>query len=76
MAGKKPLVVVTRKLPDVIETRMGELFDVRLNSTDRPMTNAVGVVRRLARDMLCDLARTGRWNGARLVEPPAASPSI
>ena len=40
MAGKKPLVVVTRKLPDVVETRMGELFDVRLNPTDRPMSQA------------------------------------
>src|SRR5262249_21063041 len=34
----KPLVIVTRKLPDVIETRMMELFDVRLNLDDRPMT--------------------------------------
>lgn len=39
MAGrKKPLVVITRKLPDVIETRMRELFDARLNVEDRPMT--------------------------------------
>ncbi len=35
---RKPLVVVTRKLPDVIETRMMELFDVRLNVDDHPMT--------------------------------------
>jgi glyoxylate reductase len=35
---KKPLVVVTRKLPDSIETRMRELFDARLNLDDRPMT--------------------------------------
>jgi glyoxylate reductase len=34
----KPLVIVTRKLPDVIETRMMELFDVRLNLDDRPLT--------------------------------------
>ena len=39
MAGK-PLVVVTRKLPDVIETRMMELFDVRLNVDDHPMSQA------------------------------------
>ena len=32
---KKPVVVVTRKLPDVIETRMMELFDTRLNMTTR-----------------------------------------
>jgi glyoxylate reductase len=31
-------VVVTRKLPEVVETRMRELFEVRLNETDAPMT--------------------------------------
>jgi len=40
MARKKPLVVVTRKLPDVVETRMSELFETRLNADDRPMTQA------------------------------------
>ena len=34
----RPKVVVTRKLPDPIEARMGELFDVVLNSADRPMS--------------------------------------
>ncbi len=38
MAVKKPLVIVTRKLPDVIETRMRELFDARLNVDDTPMS--------------------------------------
>ncbi|MBL6934880.1 MAG: D-glycerate dehydrogenase [Alphaproteobacteria bacterium] len=38
MGRKKPLVVVTRKLPDTIETRMMELFDVTLNRDDKPMT--------------------------------------
>ena len=37
---EKPLVIVTRKLPDVIEARMAELFDVRLNADDTPMTQA------------------------------------
>jgi len=37
---KKPLVVITRKLPDPVETRMRELFDARLNTDDRPMTQA------------------------------------
>ncbi|MCW2235624.1 2-hydroxyacid dehydrogenase [Azospirillum canadense] len=37
---KKPIVVVTRKLPDVVETRMMELFDARLNSDDAPLTHA------------------------------------
>ncbi len=39
-AQKKPLVIVTRKLPDAIETRMMELFDARLNLDDKPMTQA------------------------------------
>ncbi len=38
MAKQKPLVIVTRKLPGVIETRMMELFDVRLNLDDTPMS--------------------------------------
>ncbi len=37
---KQPLVVVTRKLPDSVETRMRELFEVELNPDDRPMTQA------------------------------------
>ena len=36
MPTPKPLVVVTRKLPEAIETRMAELFRVRLNLEDRP----------------------------------------
>ncbi len=35
---KKPLVVVTRRLPDSIETRMRELFDARINHDDIPLT--------------------------------------
>jgi glyoxylate reductase len=45
---KKPLVVVTRKLPDSIETRMRELFDARLNLDDTPLT----------RDQLTEAVRT------------------
>jgi glyoxylate reductase len=37
---KKPLVIVARKLPDTIETRMCELFDTRLNLTDQPLSQA------------------------------------
>lgn len=40
MSKKKPLVVVTRKLPAVVETRMRELFDARLNLDDTPMSQA------------------------------------
>ncbi|MGA2314041.1 MAG: D-glycerate dehydrogenase [Xanthobacteraceae bacterium] len=39
-SGKKPLVVVTRKLPDSVEKRMCELFDTRLNPSDKPMSQA------------------------------------
>jgi glyoxylate reductase len=38
MAKKKPLVVVTRKLPDCVETRMRELFDARINVEDKPLS--------------------------------------
>lgn len=40
MVQDRPRVVVTRKLPDVIETRMMELFDVQLNLDDHPMSKA------------------------------------
>ena len=34
----RPRVVVTRKLPDAVETRLRELFEVELNSDDSPMS--------------------------------------
>ena len=34
MAARKPKVIVTRKLPDSVETRMRELFDTELNVSD------------------------------------------
>jgi glyoxylate reductase len=40
MPQSKPVVVVTRKLPEVIETRMMELFDTRLNRDDKPMSQS------------------------------------
>ncbi len=40
MPTSKPLVIVTRKLPDIVETRMRELFDTRLNVDDEPMDQA------------------------------------
>ena len=39
-SGKKPLVVVTRRLPDSVEMRMRELFEARLNPDDTPMSQA------------------------------------
>lgn len=38
--SRKPKVIVTRKLPDLIETRMAELFNVQLNMADTPMSEA------------------------------------
>ena len=38
MPGKQLSVVVTRRLPEVVETRMKELFNVTLREDDTPMT--------------------------------------
>jgi glyoxylate reductase len=38
MTRRRPLVIVTRKLPDLIETRMMELFDCKLNLDDHPFS--------------------------------------
>jgi glyoxylate reductase len=40
MRSKRPFVIVTRKLPDPIETRMMELFSCRLNLDDKPPSRA------------------------------------
>jgi glyoxylate reductase len=40
MPKAKPLVIVTRRLPEPIETRMRELFQTQLNINDKPMSQA------------------------------------
>ncbi|MGB1547593.1 MAG: 2-hydroxyacid dehydrogenase [Alphaproteobacteria bacterium] len=40
MPAKKPVVVVTRKLPDPIETRMMELFNAQLNLDDHALSQS------------------------------------
>jgi glyoxylate reductase len=40
MPRKRLVVVVTRKLPEAVETRMRELFEVQLNETDAAMSPA------------------------------------
>ena len=40
MPRNRPVVIVTSKLPDVIETRMMELFEARLNTDDEPMSKS------------------------------------
>src|SRR5215204_7530662 len=37
-AKKRPVVVVTRRLPNAVETRMRELFETRLNLDDKPLS--------------------------------------
>jgi glyoxylate reductase len=49
---KKPLVIVTRKLPDAIEARMRELFDVQLNAEDHPMSAAELAIAMKSADVL------------------------
>ena len=51
-SAKPPLIIVTRKLPDVVETRMRELFDTRLNVDDKPMSQAQLVEAAQAADVL------------------------
>ena len=38
MPPKRPSVVVTRRLPEMVETRLMELFDVTLREDDHPMS--------------------------------------
>lgn len=40
MATHKPKVIVTRRLPEAIETRMTELFDTKLADEDRAMSSS------------------------------------
>ena len=48
MPDKRLSVVVTRRLPEAVETRLTELFDVKLRGDDKPMT----------RDELTEAVRT------------------
>ena len=40
MTSPKPVVIVTRKLPEAVETRMRELFDAKLNMDDKPFSQS------------------------------------
>jgi glyoxylate reductase len=52
MSRAKPLVIVTRRLPEPVETRMRELFQTELNIDDRAMTQAELVEAMKAADVL------------------------
>ena len=67
MSRIRPLVVVTRKLPDVIETRMRELFDARLVIDDHPMSRTDLVAALGTADVLVPTV-TDRLDAALLAE--------
>jgi len=71
-AASKPLVVVTRKLPDAVETRMMELFRAELNDSDRPLDRA-GLVEAMRRADVLVPAVTDRIDAACL---EAAGPRL
>jgi glyoxylate reductase len=52
MPKKRLSVVVTRRLPDPVETRLSELFDVALREDDTPMTRAELVTAMKSADVL------------------------
>ncbi|WP_374446034.1 2-hydroxyacid dehydrogenase [Stella sp.] len=70
--ARKPVVVVTRKLPDTVETRMMELFDARLNVDDQPMDEAALVAAVAHADVLVPTV-TDRIDAAVLA---AAGPNL
>ena len=67
MSRAKPLVIVTRRLPEPVETRMRELFQTRLNIDDRPMTQAELVEAMKAADVLVPTV-TDRIDGEMIAQ--------
>ncbi len=52
MVDRKLKVVVTRKLPETVEARMRELFDVELNPDDRPLDTTALIAAMARADVL------------------------
>lgn len=52
MSKPKLSVVVTRRLPEAVETRLSELFDVKLRDSDAPMTRTELVAAMKSADVL------------------------
>ena len=69
---KKLIVIVTRKLPDGVETRMRELFDAQLNLDDKPMSQADLAEAVKTADVLVPTV-TDRLDAALLSRPAATS---
>lgn len=61
MPSERLSVVVTRRLPDAVETRIKELFDVKLRDDDTPMTRSELAEAMKTADILTSLPRA---NGA------------
>ena len=67
MPAQRLSVVVTRRLPEVVETRMSELFDVDLRGEDVPMSKAE-LVAAMARDDVIVPCITDQIDGAMLAQ--------
>jgi glyoxylate reductase len=67
MSRAKPLVIVTRRLPEPVETRMRELFQTRLNIDDKPLTQAELVEAMKAADVLVPTV-TDRIDGEMIAQ--------
>jgi glyoxylate reductase len=74
MSARKLKVIVTRKLPDPVETRMCELFDTQLNVTDKPLTADELVEAMNQADVLVPTI-TDRIDGRLLSRRPATGSS-
>ncbi|GAB6052301.1 D-glycerate dehydrogenase [Magnetospira thiophila] len=67
MSVTKPLVIVTRKLPEIVETRLMELFDTRLNHDDVPMSREALIAAVAEADVLVPTV-TDRIDGPLLAQ--------
>jgi glyoxylate reductase len=67
MPAQRLSVVVTRRLPEVVETRMSELFDVTLRADDTPMPKG-DLVAAMARADVIVPCITDRIDGAMLAQ--------
>ncbi len=67
MTKAKPLVIVTRRLPEPVETRMRELFQTQLNIEDKPLSQAELVKAMQTADVLVPTV-TDRIDAAMLAQ--------
>ena len=51
--SEKPVVVLTRRWPEAIEAKMAELFDLRINASDQPMSREQLAQALLDADVVC-----------------------